>query len=611
MFSEYVNWKMVIIQGVKWLPRYSDSLISEVFSANDIVEYVSRFVSLQKRGNDYSGLCPFHNEKTPSFHVSADKQLFYCFGCGAGGNLAQFVMRSENVDFVDAIKILADNAGITLPEENNSYDDERHKKRLRIYEMNAKAARFFHDTLMSVQGKEAREYLTNRSIQPKTITSYGMGYAPKSYDALLKHLRSKGYSDDEIVEASLAINNDGRIYDKFRDRVMFPIIDVRGNVIGFGGRIFHEPDANSDYKPPKYLNSGETLAFDKGKNLFSLNMAKKSDTKKIILVEGYLDVISVYQAGIHNIVATLGTALTENQAKLISKYASEVLICYDMDEAGRKAALKAIDIFSSVGTKTRIVKLKGAKDPDEYIKNTGVAMFKKALEDSVPSTEFKLSLIRLDHNTSETDGKIGFLQDAAKVLSGVKEPIEVDAYINKLVEETGIGKEAIYAEYRKNLVSEPHNFEHKKIIAKKKSGSGSTKLSAEIDAERRLLNLISVDRAIYKAVKDIVRPEDYTEKTLSKAAELIYALREEGKEPEAAEILNYFSDNEVSMSMASSVFYELSEYKDRREAAEDNVRTILLAQVAHEMAAYENDIQKLGQLIARQNEIKKLKLQWD
>ena len=593
------------------MPRYSDSLISEVFSANDIVEYVSKYVTLQKRGNDYSGLCPFHNEKTPSFHVSADKQLFYCFGCGAGGNLAQFVMRSENVDFVDAIKLLADNAGITLPEENNSYDDERHKKRLRIYEMNAKAARFFHDTLMSAQGKEAREYLAGRGMHQKTITAYGIGYAPQSYDALLKHLKSKGYSDAEIAQASLAVNKDGRIYDKFRDRVMFPIIDVRGNVIGFGGRIFHEPDPASEYKPPKYLNSGETIAFDKGKNLFSLNLAKKSDTKRLILVEGYMDVISVYQAGIHNIVATLGTALTENQAKLISKYASEVLICYDMDEAGRKAALKAIDIFSAIGTKTRIVKLKGAKDPDEYIKKSGVAMFKKALNESVPSTEFKLSLIRLDHNTAETDGKIGFVQDAAKVLSGVREPVEVDAYINKLVEETGIGKEAIYAEYRKNVVSDTQSPEHRKIRTDKKSGGTNGKLSAEVDAERRLLNLISVDRAIYKAVKDIVRPDDFTEETLSKTADLIYACREEGKEPEAAEILNYFSDNEASMSVASSVFYELCEYKDRRKTAEDNVRTILLAQISREMAECENDIQKLGKLIARQNEIKKLKLQWD
>ena len=592
------------------LPRYSDSVISDVFAANDIIEYVSKYVALQKRGNDYTGLCPFHNEKTPSFHVSADKQLFYCFGCGAGGNLAQFVMRSENVDFVDAIKILADNAGIALPEENNSYDDERHKKRLRIYEMNAKAARFFHDSLMNVSGKQALEYLVGRGINPNTITAYGIGYAPKGYDSLLNFLRNKGYSDKEIIEASLANEKDGRVYDKFRDRVMFPIIDVRGNVIGFGGRIFKESDPNSEFKPPKYLNSGETIAFDKGKNLFSLNYAKKVNSRKIILVEGYMDVISVYQAGIKNIVATLGTALTENQAKLISKYASEVLICYDMDEAGRKAALKAVDIFAAIGVKTRIVKLKGAKDPDEYIKKSGVAMFKKALDESVPSTEFKLSLIRLDYNIAETDGKIAFVTAAAKVLSTIKEPIEVDAYINKLVDETGIGKEAIYAEYRKNAVASSNSNEYKKIRTAKKT-SNSDKITAEVDAERRLLNLVASDRQIYNVVKDILSPEDFTEETFAKAAELIYSYRERGIEPDAAEIMNYFSDNEASMSVASSIFYELSEYKDKKITAEENVRVILLAKNNREMKKYESDIQKLGELIIEQNYIKKLKLQWD
>ncbi len=594
------------------MPRYSDALISDIFAANDIVEYVSRFVALSKRGNDYTGLCPFHNEKTPSFHVSADKQLFYCFGCGAGGNLAQFVMKSENVDFVDAIKLLADNAGIQIPEEDNSYDDERHKKRLRIYEMNAKAARFFHDSLKNkATGAEALEYLAARKILPKTITCYGIGYAPNSYDALLGHLKSAGYSEKEIVEASLAVERDGKIYDKFRDRVMFPIIDVRGNVIGFGGRIFHEPDKNSEFKPPKYLNSGETIAFDKGRNLFSLNLAKKSDTSKIILVEGYMDVISVYQAGIHNVVATLGTALTENQAKIINKYASEVLICYDMDDAGRKAVMRAIEIFSSVGIRTKVVKLKNAKDPDEYITKNGVAMFKKALDEAVPSTEFKLSLIRINHDIQDTDGKIRFVTEAAEVLSGVREPIEVDAYINKISLETGIGKEAIYAEYRKNAISTRDKNENKKVISIQKKSANGNKTSAVADAERRLLNLVYSDRYIYKAVKDHLKPEDFSDATLVKVAGLIYNARETGKEPDAAEILNNFSETEGEMSVASSVFYELSEYNNKKAAAEDNLRKILLERNMQEIKKYENDAHKLGELVKEQISIKGLKLEWD
>lgn len=594
------------------MPRYSDALISDVFAANDIVEYVSRYVSLSKRGSDYTGLCPFHNEKTPSFHVSSDKQLFYCFGCGAGGNLAQFVMKSENVDFVDAIKILADNAGIQLPDESNSYDDEKHKKRQRIYEMNAKAARFFHDSLKDKSiGKEALEYLNARKILPKTITSYGIGYAPNSFDSLLKHLKSKGYSDKELVEASLAVERDGKIYDKFRDRVMFPIINVRGNVIGFGGRIFHEPDKNSEFKPPKYLNSGETPAFDKGRNLFSLNLAKKTDTSKIILVEGYMDVISVYQAGIHNVVATLGTALTENQAKIINKYSSEVFICYDMDDAGRKAVMRAIEIFSSVGLRTKVVKLKGAKDPDEYISKNGVAMFKKALDEAVPSTEFKLSLIRINHDINDTDGKIRFVTEAAGILSGVREPIEVDAYINKISQETGIGKEAIYAEYRKNAVSASGKSDNKRIIPNYKKAPGTIDASAQRHAERRLLNLVYSEKSIYKAVKDTIKPEDFSEETFARVARLIYDAWEKGREPDAAEILNNFSETDGEMSVASSVFYELSEYNNKKAAAEDSVRKILLERNMREMKNYENDAQKLGELINEQINIKKLKLEWD
>ena len=594
------------------MPRYSDALISDIFAANDIVEYVSRYVTLSKRGSDYTGLCPFHNEKTPSFHVSSDKQLFYCFGCGAGGNLAQFVMKSENVDFVDAIKILADNVGIQLPDESNSYDDEKHKKRQRIYEMNAKAARFFHDCLKDkTTGAEALEYLNDRKILPKTITSYGIGYAPNSYDALLNHLKSMGYSEKELVEASLAVERDGKIYDKFRDRVMFPIINVRGNVIGFGGRIFHEPDKNSDYKPPKYLNSGETAAFDKGRNLFSLNLAKKTDTSKIILVEGYMDVISVYQAGIHNVVATLGTALTENQAKIINKYASEVLICYDMDDAGRKAVMRAIEIFSSVGLRTKVVKLKGAKDPDEYISKNGVAMFKKALDEAVPSTEFKLSLVRINHDINDTDGKIRFVTEAAGILSGVREPIEVDAYINKISQETGIGKEAIYAEYRKNAVSTRDKNESKRIISNHKKITIGGKPSVETDAQRRLLNLVYSEKTIYRAVKDIIKPEDFSSDTLVKVAKLIYEAWEKGKQPDAAEILNNFSETDGEVSVASSVFYELSEYNNKKSAAEDSVRKILLERNRQEMDNYKSDAVKLGELIKEQMNIKNLKLQWD
>ena len=293
--------------------RISDDIISKICDENDIIDYVSQYVQLKKSGRDYSGLCPFHNEKTPSFHVSREKQLFHCFGCGASGNLVQFVMRTENLDFVDALHLLADRAGIIIPESGGRVSDEEHEKKKRILEMNKTAARFFYTCLKDKNiGAAAQQYFQKRHIPWKTITVYGLGYAPPARDALIKQLMAKGYKAEEILNAGLAVSRNGKLCDKFRDRVMFPIIDVRGNVIGFGGRVMHNNKEVNGYAIPKYLNSPETPVFDKGRNLFSLNLAKNSSEQDIILCEGYMDVISVYQAGVHNIVATLGTAITEN-----------------------------------------------------------------------------------------------------------------------------------------------------------------------------------------------------------------------------------------------------------------------------------------------------------
>ena len=593
------------------MPKYPEELIAEIFSANDIVDYVSKYVQLKKNGRDYMGLCPFHNEKTPSFHVNSDKQLFHCFGCGAGGNLVQFIMKSENLDFTDALRLLADNAGIALPENDNSYDDERHRKRQRIYEMNADAARFFRECLLNPEtGTPAIAYLNERRLSKKTVTVYGLGYAPKSFDALLNHLKEKGYGEEEIINASLAVSRDGKVYDKFRDRLMFPIIDVRGNVIGFGGRIISVSE-NTEYKPPKYLNSGETAAFDKGSNLFSLNLAKKSENTRLILVEGYMDVISVYQAGISNIVATLGTALTENQARLMCRYASEILICYDMDEAGRKAVMRAIDIFAAVGGRTRVVKLKGAKDPDEYINKNGVAMFKKALENSVPSTEFKLSVVRLEHDISTTDGKIRFLGDAAKVLAGVSDPIEVDAYINNLSEETSISKEAIYAEYRKHTSNRKKQNQPISKIQNVNAVQSAKTDKRGLKTEIELLNLISHDGRIYKGVKEIIKPDDYSTETLRIIAGYVYKARNDGKEPDAAVIMNDFTDDTEAQDIASTVFCVKEECSDKFGAAEQMVRKILLERNQVQLSENSGNVAKTGELTMEMIKIKNMKLTWD
>ena len=351
---------------------YSDELVSEIVAANDIVDIVSAYVRLKRSGSSYMGCCPFHREKTPSFHVSADKQLYHCFGCGAGGSVIQFVMNAEGLDFPDALRFLADRAGIRLPEDGGAGNEERHSRKQQIYSMNRDAARFFRECLLSPEGEAAQTYLTKRGLSGKTIAAFGIGLSPSGWDGLLKHLQKKGYDRSLMVEAGLCIQNEkGHTYDRFRGRVMFPIIDVRGNIIGFGGRILSGDGA-------KYMNSPESIVYDKGKNLFALNIAKKSGRGYYILVEGYMDVISLHQAGINAAVAGCGTALTREQARLIAK--GPVYLCYDSDEAGMKACERATEIFKEFETKLRVITIPGAKDADEFIKKHGGEAFEELLK---------------------------------------------------------------------------------------------------------------------------------------------------------------------------------------------------------------------------------------
>ena len=563
--------------------RISNDMIAKICDENDIIDYVSQYVSLKKTGRDYMGLCPFHHEKTPSFHVSREKQLFHCFGCGASGNLVQFVMRSENLDFVDALRSLADRAGIVIPENGAVESDAQHKKKQRILAMNKDAARFFHSCLKDEKtGAKAREYFQKRRISAKTITAYGLGYAPEGRDALIKHLLSKGYTASETVEAGLGVSREGQIRDKFRGRVMFPIIDVRGNVIGFGGRVMHNEKEINGYTIPKYLNSPETPVFDKGRNLFSLNLAKNSSEQDIILCEGYMDVISVYQAGVKNIVATLGTAITENQARLMLRYASEILICYDMDEAGTKAALRAIDVISDAGGRSRVIRLKNAKDPDEYIIKNGVEKFREAVKNAVPSTEFKISLIKSRYDTTTADGKVLFIDEAVNIFMGIKDAVEVDAYITKVAEDVGISRDAILAKYREKSSRNtfrsriPQKSEYQKRTEREarqtvKMENTSSKL---MEAEKRLLGLISRSRKLYKTASEKLSASDFSTDVYRRVAERVYQCFENGETPEPALILNDFEGNDLST--ASGVFYNLEVYDGDEETVRELLHTIRL-----------------------------------
>ena len=578
------------------MPKYSDELINEIFSQNDIVDYVSQYVKLRKNGRDYTGLCPFHKEKSPSFHVNQEKQLFHCFGCGAGGNLVQFVMRSEGLDFVEALKLMADRAGIILPEDDLPVDDKLYRQKKRILEINKTAARFYYEILTkSDDGKAGLEYLKKRSIDPKTITKYGLGYAPDDFYTLKKYMNRLGYSDDELLDAGLLVSRNGKAFDKFRARVIFPIIDLRGNVIAFGGRIVGATEKDG-HKLPKYLNSPDTPVFNKGKNLFSLNLAKKDCAEKCILCEGYMDVISVYKAGVTNITATLGTALTEDQAKLLLKYTNEIILCYDSDEAGQAATMRAIEIVQSVGGRCLVMRLKGAKDPDEYINKNGVARFKEAVLNAVPSTEYLISLVRKKYNLDTPDGKTLFVEEVSDILSKISNEIEVDAYLKKISKETDISKDAIYAEIKKQRSKGKISQGQPKRI---RASAAGLKRETDVasDAEKKLLGIIIGSKASYDAVKDEFPPDEYSSGVLRRLAEIVYDCYSRGDILEPPVIMAKFSGDEADL--VSGIFCNLEVYANEKNTVSQLVKKIKIDSLDKkiEQAEKENDAQKLRELL--------------
>lgn len=415
---------------------FPDQFIQELKQNNPIDSVMSSYAVLKRQGRNSVCLCPFHSEKSPSCVVYGDSNSFYCFGCGAGGDVITFVMKIENLDYVEALKFLADRAGMAMPEDGQNSEGMRLKAR--ILEMNRLAARFFYDTLTrSPKGEKGRRYFAERQLSPTTITKYGLGYAPNEWQELESYMRSKGFGEDELVLANLCDRGkNGRLYDRFRDRVMFPIIDLRGSVIAFGGRVI---DGNG----PKYLNSSDTPVFKKSRNLFSMNFAKKSGEERLILAEGYMDVIAVNQAGFENVVATLGTALTQEQAQLMARYAKEVIIAYDSDGPGQNATHKAINLLSEVGLRTKIIHMKGAKDPDEYIKEFGALRFKQLLDNSGGAVEFELEKCREGLDTNTDEGKIEYLKRCVNILADIDSPIGREVYIGKLAEDTRIQKEIL------------------------------------------------------------------------------------------------------------------------------------------------------------------------
>jgi len=414
----------------------NDDFLYRLRNANPIENVMGAYVNITRRGRNYVCSCPFHSEKTPSCTIFTDTQSFYCFGCGAGGDVITFTMKVENLDFTEAVKLLAQRSGLEVPHEN-SRDSQLAKRKTRIYEMNRIAANFFYTQLIKGNDKSGLKYFADRKLSPQVIKKFGLGYAPDSWTMLTDMLRSKGYSDDEIVDAWLGSRSKkGTVFDIFRKRVMFPIIDLRGNIIGFGGRVL-------DNSQPKYLNTGATPVFDKGSNLFSMNFAKNADTKRLILCEGYMDVIAVNQAGFDNAVATLGTAITANQARLMSHYAEEIIIAYDSDGAGQKATQKAINHFADVGMRTRILRMDGAKDPDEYIKKFGRDRFKMLIDGSDDANDFMLDRCEDGLDLSTEAGRVELLRRASKVLAAIESPLEREVYISRTSRKCDIPTEVL------------------------------------------------------------------------------------------------------------------------------------------------------------------------
>lgn len=422
-----------------------DQFLQELKIRSDMAEVASSYVNLKKRGRNYVGLCPFHSEKTPSFHIYTDSNSFYCFGCHAGGDVITFVRNIEHLDYMEAVKFLADRAGLQVPETD--YDNSLSKLKGRMLEINREAARFYHGCLVGEGGREGLSYLRSRGLTDHTIRHFGLGYAPPSRFALTDHLTKLGYSKEEQVQANVAFvsRNGSRLVDRFAGRVMFPIIDLRGNVIAFGGRILTD-------EKPKYLNTADTLVFKKSSNLFAMNFAKNCKDDRLLLVEGYMDVIALHQAGFSNAVATLGTALTQEQAQLMSRYVSEVIVSYDADEAGQRAAQRAIHFLRNCGVNVKVLVVPDGKDPDEYIRShgeQGAIRFRQMLENSDNDVQYQLSKLKSRYNLREPAGQVAYLNGAAEILAELDNPMERDVYAGRLAQEMNIDRTAVQLQINK------------------------------------------------------------------------------------------------------------------------------------------------------------------
>ena len=538
--------------------------IYELVQRNEMVDVAGSYVQLRRRGRTYTGLCPFHSEKTPSFVVYPETQSFYCFGCGTGGDVITFIKKINNVDYVEAVKTLAARAGMPLPEE----DDKAGRLRSRIVSINKDAARFFFSCLNAEEGKAARAYWRGRGLSDATIKRFGLGYAPDSFNRARDHLRQLGYSDEELLASGLVKRSEkGNMFDVFRNRVMVPIFDLRGNVIAFGGR-------NMGPEKPKYINSPETVCYKKTRTVFALNVAKKSASRRYILCEGYMDVISMHQAGFDTAVACCGTALTPEQVRLISEYADEVVLCYDSDEAGQKATARAIRLFADSPVKLSVLNIPDAKDPDEFIKNYGRERFELLLNGSANALEYELGKARAKYDIATPDGRVSYLKDAVNILAGKVTAIERDVYLGRLAEETDVAKNAIQAQLDGAIRARSRRMEkerERKLLEEGAGGrinvpysQGGQKALGVVFAEQQLVAAILKNPQHLDLIKGRVRPEQFLDAGMSRAYAL---LLEKG---ERRELLDFSSiSGELPEETVAMISRILAQNYDVGFAAQD------------------------------------------
>ncbi|MDO4602578.1 MAG: DNA primase [Eubacteriales bacterium] len=584
--------------------RYSDDVIEEVRTKNDIVDVVSQYVKLTRKGSSYFGLCPFHNEKTPSFSVTPAKQMYYCFGCGAGGNVFNFIMEYENYTFGEALSHLAQRAGVELPKIEYSREaKEKAERKALLLEINKKAAQYFYYQLRREGGKAAYQYLTGRGLSEETIKKFGLGYSDKYSDDLYKYMKAKGYSDELLRESGL-FNADERrgMYDKFWNRVIFPIMDVNNRVIGFGGRVM------GDGKP-KYLNSPETKIFDKSRNLYGLNMARTTRKNYLILCEGYMDVISMHQAGFTNAVASLGTALTSGHASLLKRYTEEVLLLYDSDEAGIRAALRAIPILREAGVNAKVVSLKPYKDPDEFIKNMGAEAFEERLLNASDSFLFRVHTGEAEADMETPQGQNRFFEECARMLLELSDELERNLYIEAIVKDYrryGISGEDLRK--RVNTLAMKGTRAEQRVQPKSTGHETKKRESAGDKAQKLMLTWLVTYPGIFSEAEKYLSPSDFVVPLYRQVAEMLFAQRKEG-EVNPARLLNAFTDSEEQREVAS-----LFNATIHLETPEEQSRAFLdaLLRIKEESLAEKNknwdptDMQALQELIQAKKELEDL-----